>query len=176
MKDIKEKGYDPLVYRILCYTCSYRNKLNFTWEGIEAASKTLERLRNGYKSNINGTDILNNEDLQELERLEEEFHKAINDDMNMPLAMSFVWEVIKFNKKSPEVAKILLKFDSVLGIEIDKEDTVINIPVEVLNLAKDRQQARKQKDWTESDRLRDEIKKLGFEIKDSKEGFELTKI
>ena len=176
LKDIKEKGYDPLVYRILCYTCSYRNKLNFTWEGIEAASKTLERLRNGYKSNINGTDILNNEDLQELERLEEEFHKAINDDMNMPLAMSFVWEVIKFNKKSPEVAKILLKFDSVLGIEIDKEDTVINIPVEVLNLAKDRQQARKQKDWTESDRLRDEIKKLGFEIKDSKEGFELTKI
>ena len=90
--------------------------------------------------------------------------------------MSFVWEVIKFNKKSPEVAKILLKFDSVLGIEIDKENTVINIPVEVLNLAKDRQQARKQKDWTESDRLRDEIKKLGFEIKDSKEGFELTKI
>ena len=176
LKDIKEKGYDPLVYRILCYTCSYRNKLNFTWEGIEAASKTLERLRNGYKCNINGTDILNNEDLQELERLEEEFHKAINDDMNMPLAMSFVWEVIKFNKKSPEVAKILLKFDSVLGIEIDKEDTVINIPVEVLNLAKDRQQARKQKDWTESDRLRDEIKKLGFEIKDSKEGFELTKI
>lgn len=176
LKDIKEKGYDPLVYRILCYTCSYRNKLNFTWEGIEAASKTLERLRNGYKSNINGTDILNNEDLQELERLEEEFHKAINDDMNMPLAMSFVWEVIKFNKKSPEVAKILLKFDSVLGIEIDKENTVINIPVEVLNLAKDRQQARKQKDWTESDRLRDEIKKLGFEIKDSKEGFELTKI
>ena len=176
LKDIKEKGYDPLVYRILCYTCSYRNKLNFTWEGIEAASKTLERLRNGYKCNINGTDILNNEDLQELERLEEEFHKAINDDMNMPLAMSFVWKVIKFNKKSPEVAKILLKFDSVLGIEIDKEDTVINIPVEVLNLAKDRQQARKQKDWTESDRLRDEIKKLGFEIKDSKEGFELTKI
>ena len=176
LKDIKEKGYDPLVYRILCYTCSYRNKLNFTWEGIEAASKTLERLRNGYKCNINGTDILNNEDLQELERLEEEFHKAINEDMNMPLAMSFVWEVIKFNKKSPEVAKILLKFDSVLGIEIDKENTVINIPVEVLNLAKDRQQARKQKDWTESDRLRDEIKKLGFEIKDSKEGFELTKI
>ena len=84
--------------------------------------------------------------------------------------------MIKFNKKSPEVAKILLKFDSVLGIEIDKENTVINIPVEVLNLAKDRQQARKQKDWTESDRLRDEIKKLGFEIKDSKEGFELTKI
>ena len=176
LKDIKEKGYDPLVYRILCYTCSYRNKLNFTWEGIEAASKTLERLRNGYKCNINGTDILNNEDLQELERVEEEFHQAINDDMNMPLAMSFVWEVIKFNKKSPEVAKILLKFDSVLGIEIDKENTVINIPVEVLNLAKDRQQARKQKDWTESDRLRDEIKKLGFEIKDSKEGFELTKI
>ena len=176
LKDIKEKGYDPLVYKLLCYTSSYRNKLNFTWEGIEASSKSLERLRNGYQVNKNGTDTLNEEDKKELDRLENEFHKAINDDMNMPLAMSFVWEVIKYSKKSPEIAELLLKFDTVLGIEINKEETnkEIEIPEEVLKLVEARKQARQEKNWAESDRLRDLIKEKGYEVKDTKEGMELN--
>ena len=178
LKDIKEKGYDPLVYKLLCYTSSYRNKLNFTWEGIEASSKSLERLRNGYQANKNGTDTLNEEDKKDLERLENEFHKAINDDMNMPLAMSFVWEVIKYNKKSPEIAELLKKFDTVLGIKIDKEETnkEIEIPEEVLKLVEERKQARQEKNWAESDRLRDLIKEKGYEVKDTKDGMEIIKI
>ena len=176
LKDIKEKGYDPLVYRLLCYTSSYRNKLNFTWEGIEASSKSIERLRNGYQVNKNGTDTLNEEDKKELERLENEFHKAINDDMNMPLAMSFVWEVIKYPKKSPKIAELLLKFDTVLGIKIDKEENneEIEIPEDVLQLVEERKQARQEKNWAESDRLRDLIKEKGYEVKDTKDGMILN--
>ena len=178
LKDIKEKGYDPLVYKLLCYTSSYRNKLNFTWEGIEASSKSLERLRNGYQVNKNGTDTLNEEDKKELDRLENEFHKAINDDMNMPLAMSFVWEVIKYSKKSPEIAKLLLKFDTVLGIKINKEETNkdIEIPEDVLKLVEERKQARQEKNWAESDRLRDVIKEKGYEVKDTKDGMEIREL
>lgn len=174
LKDIEEKGYDPLVYRLLCYTCSYRNKLNFTWEGIESTSKSLARLRNGYQQNKAGKDALNEEDRKELDRLETEFHKAINDDMNMPLAMSYVWEVIKYNKKSPEIANLLLKFDTVLGIKIDKEEkNEIKIPEEVLELVEKRKKARQEKNWTESDRLRDEIQNLGYSVKDTKDGYNL---
>ncbi len=178
LKDIKEKGYDPLVYKLLCYTSSYRNKLNFTWEGIEASSKSLERLRNGYQANKNGTDTLNEEDKKELDRLENEFHKAINDDMNMPLAMSFVWEVIRYPKKSPKIAELLLKFDTVLGIKIDKveKNKEIEIPEEILKLVEERKQARQEKNWTESDRLRDLIKEKGYEVKDTKDGMEIIKI
>ena len=178
LKDIKEKGYDPLVYKLLCYTSSYRNKLNFTWEGIEASSKSLERLRNGYQVNKNGTDILNEEDKKELDRLENEFHKAINDDMNMPLAMSFVWEVIKYPKKSSEIAELLLKFDTVLGIQIDKEESnkEIEIPEDVLKLLEERKQARQEKNWAESDRLRDLIKEKGYEVKDTKDGMEICEL
>ncbi len=176
LKDIEEKGYDPLVYRLLCYTCSYRNKLNFTWEGIEATSKSLARLRNGYQQNKVGEDTLNEEDRKELDRLETEFHKAINDDMNMPLAMSYVWEIIKYDKKSPEIANLLLKFDTVLGIKIDKEEkNEIKIPKEVLNLVEKRKKARQEKNWTESDRLRDEIQNLGYSVKDTKDGMEISK-
>ncbi len=178
LKDIKEKGYDPLVYKLLCYTSSYRNKLNFTWEGIEASSKSLERLRNGYQANKNGNDSLNEEDKKELQRLENEFHKAINDDMNMPLAMSFVWEVLKYPKKCPEIADLLLKFDTVLGIKIDKEQTdeKLEIPEEVLNLIEARKQARQEKNWAESDRLRELMKEKGYEIKDTKDGMEIRAI
>ncbi len=178
LKDIEEKGYDPLVYRLLCYTCSYRNKLNFTWEGIESTSKSLARLRNGYQQNKIGKDTLNEEDRKELDRLETEFHKAINDDMNMPLAMSYVWEVIKYDKKSPEIANLLLKFDTVLGIKIDKKEEKNNdlkIPEEVLELVEERKKARQEKNWTESDRLRDEIQNLGYSVKDTKDGVEILK-
>ena len=176
LKDIEEKGYDPLVYRLLCYTCSYRNKLNFTWEGIESTSKSLARLRNGYQQKKAGKDALNEEDRKELDRLETEFHKAINDDMNMPLAMSYVWEVIKYNKKSPEIANLLLKFDTVLGIKIDKEEkNEIKIPEEVLELVEKRKKARQEKNWTKSDRLRDEIQNLGYSVKDTKDGVDILK-
>ena len=177
LKDIEEKGYDPLVYRLLCYTCSYRNKLNFTWEGIESTSKSLARLRNGYQQNKTGKDTLNEEDRKELDRLETEFHKAINDDMNMPLAMSYVWEVIKYDKKSPEIANLLLKFDTVLGIRIDKEEEKndLKIPEEVLKLVEERKKARQEKNWTESDRLRDEIQNLGYSVKDTKDGVDILK-
>ena len=178
LKDIKEKGYDPLVYKLLCYTCSYRNKLNFTWEGIEATAKSLERLRNGYQAHKNGKDILDETDKEELARLENEFHKAINDDMNMPLAMSFVWEVVKYPKKSTEIAELLVKFDTVLGIKIDKVEInkEIEIPKEVLKLVEERKQARQEKNWAESDRLRDLIKEKGYEVKDTKDGMEIRKL
>ena len=174
LKDIKEKGYDPLVYKLLCYTCSYRNKLNFTWEGIEAASKSLERLRNGYQLNKNGKDKLTDEDKKEIERIEKCFHEAINDDMNMPLAMSYVWELIKYNKKSPEIAELLIKIDSVLGIKIDKEEK-LEIPQDVLELIEKRTQARKERNWEESDKLRDKIFEKGYIVKDSKDSVEITK-
>ncbi len=114
IKDIKEKGYDPLVYKLFCYSSHYRNKINFTWEGIEATKKSLERLKSSYKIHKEGKDELTEKDKQELKNLEEKFHLAINDDMNMPQALSYVWETAKYEKKSPEIAKLLKKFDQIL--------------------------------------------------------------
>ena len=178
LKDIKKRGSDPLVYKLLCYSCSYRNKLNFTWEAIEATSKSLERLRNGYQNHLNGNDKLSEEDREILNKIEEKFHTAINDDMNMPLAMSYVWEAVRYEKKNKEIANLLLKFDTVLGIKIDKKETNegIEISEEVMELVKERKKARQEKNWTESDRLRDLIKEKGYEVKDTKNGMEIRRI
>ena len=176
VKDFIEKGYDPIAYKLFSYSCHYRNKLNFTWEGLEAASKSLERLRNSYQLNLNGTDKLTIEDKEKLKQIEEGFHKAINDDLNMPLAMSFVWEAAKFEKKNPEIAEILTKFDNILGIKINEENSgKQDIPKEILDLVDKRRIARENKDWDKSDELRDLINQKGYDIKDTKQGTEIKK-
>lgn len=175
LKDIKERGYEPLVYRLFSYSCHYRNKLNFTWDGIEAASKSLERLRTGYQAHVEGTENLNEEDKQKITEIEENFHKAINDDLNMPLAMSYVWETVRYEKKSQELAQLLKKFDTVLGLKIDQkaQEDLQELPEEVKKLIEQRKQARANKDWAKSDEIRDFLQEKGYEVKDTKDGMEV---
>ena len=169
IKDFIDRGYDPLVYRLFSYSCHYRNKLNFTWDAIEATSKSLERLKNGYKLHLQGTDTVENNIVNEFE---ERFHKAINDDLNMPLAMGVVWEVVRYERKSLKLAQLLKRFDTVLGLKIDEDiqKRENDIPQEILELVEKRKQARKNKDWKESDRLRDEIQAKGYQINDMPTG------
>ena len=173
LEDIIKRGYNPLVYRLFSYSCHYRNKLNFTWEGIDAASKSLERLKEGYKKHLTGEDNINKEIVDEFEK---RFHEAINDDLNMPLAMGVVWEVIRYEKKSKQLADLLLKFDTVLGLKIDEENQKEEIPEEITNLLEQRQKAREDKNWAESDKLRDLIKEKGYLVKDGKDGATVEKI
>lgn len=174
IKDFIKRGYDPLVYRLFSYSCHYKNKLNFTWDGIEAASKSLERLKNGYQSHLAGKDEVEDKVVEELE---EKFHQAINDDLNMPAAMGVVWEVVRQESKSPKLAELLLKFDAILGLKI--QETIHRqqeeIPQEIIALVEQRKQARMNKDWAKSDELRDFIQSKGYEIKDTKEGTEIKK-
>ena len=175
IRDLIEKGYDPIVYKLFSYSCHYRNKLNFTWEGIEATSKSLERLKSGYRNHLEGNDEVSDEIIAEYE---EKFHKAINDDLNMPAAMGVVWEVVRNEKKSPKLANLLLKFDTVLGLKINEETTKEQkmIPEEILKLVQERKIARENKDWAKSDELRNLIRSKGYEIKDTKEGTQIDKI
>ena len=171
LQDIVDKGYDPLVYKLFCYSTQYRKKLNFTWEGMDSAKISLDRLRDSYQKHLNGNTTIKADDLK---KYEENFNKAINDDLNMPMAMSVVWEVARIQDKSKQVAELLKKFDKVLGIEIDKAKEE-EIPEEILKLLELRKEAREKKNWEESDRLREEIKEQGYIVKDSKDGQSVEK-
>ena len=173
LSELKEKGYSPEVYRMFNFNSSYRIPINFTWEGMESSLKALIKLKEGYQNHLKGNDEISEEVILDYE---ERFHQAINDDLNMPMAMSVVWEVIKNPKKSKKLAKLLLKFDTVLGLKIEEplQDAKKQIPEEIIDLAEKRQKARENKDWAESDRLRDEIISKGFSIKDTKNGYEIT--
>lgn len=168
LEDLKEKGYEPLTYRMFNFTSNYRNKINFTWEAMDAAKTALNRLREGYLKHAEGTATI---DKKELEELENRFHEAINDDLNMPVAMSVVWDIIKNPNKSKDFQKLLLKFDEVLGLDLKNYQKVENdIPEEDKKLVEERNEARKNKNWVESDRIRDILMSKGYTVKDGKEG------
>ena len=172
LKDLKEKGYSPLDYRMFNFSSHYRNKINFTFEAMDAAKSALKRLKEGYRNHVQGNEIIEENILQDYEN---RFLQAINDDLNMPVAMSIVWEVIKNPNKSKQLAELLKKFDIVLGLKIDEEEKKIDLPEEILDLIEQRKQARENKDWAKSDELRDLISSKGYTVKDSKEGMTVEK-
>ena len=168
IKDLEEKGYEPLVYRMFNFTSNYRAQINFTFEAMDAAKVALNRLREGYLKHAEGTDEVDDSIIKEYE---ERFLEAINDDLNMTVAMSVVWDVIKNPIKSKELQKLLLKFDEVLGLDLKNYQKQENIlPEEIENLVQERNEARKNKNWAESDRIRDLLIEKGYIVKDSKEG------
>ena len=128
-------------------------------------------VREGYQKHLNGNSDISDEIIADMEN---RFHQAINDDMNMPLALSVVWEAVKYPEKSPKIAQLLKKFDTVLGIKIDEVQET-KIPQEILDLVEERKQARSDKNWSESDRLRDLIAEKGYIVKDTKDGTEVLK-
>lgn len=168
INDLIEKGYEPLVYRMFNFTSNYRAQINFTFEAMDAAKVALNRLREGYLKHSEGTDDVSDELIKEYE---DKFLEAINDDLNMPVAMSVVWDVIKNPAKSKKLQNLLLKFDEVLGLDLknyQKEENVL--PEEIAELVKERNEARSNKNWAESDRIRDILIEKGYTVKDSKEG------
>ena len=168
LEDLKEKGYEPLTYRMFNFTSNYRNKINFTWEAMDAAKTALSRLREGYLKHSEGTEKVSEEELSELEN---RFHEAINDDLNMPMAMSIVWDIIRKPNKSKDYQNLLLKFDEVLGLDLKNYQKEENeIPEDIQELVNQRNQARSNKNWAESDRIRDILITKGYTVKDSKEG------
>ena len=173
--DLINKGYDPLAYKVLCFSSHYRNKLNFTWDALGSSQKTLDKLREGYAKHNEGNEAVSEETVNEYRN---KFLTALNDDLNMPIAMSVVWEVVKNPAKSKELANLLLEFDKVLAINIDKqvENTEIELPEEIKNLVEQRKTARENKDWALSDKIRDELKEKGYIVKDTKNGMEIEKI
>ena len=173
LKDLKDRGYSPLEYRMFNFSSIYRKKINFTFEAMDSAKIALKRLKDGYQRHLNGKDKVKTE---VIEKFKEDFLNAINDDLNMPQAMSVVWNAIKYEKKSKEIADMLLDFDRVLGLEIGKLEQGEELPKEILELVEKRKKAREEKDWKLSDNLRDEIIKLGYNIKDTKDGMEISKI
>jgi cysteinyl-tRNA synthetase len=175
VQDIIDKGYEALAYKMMCFTSHYRNKLNFTWEALESSQNSLNRLREGYKKHNEGNAEIEDNVIEEYKT---KFQEAINDDLNMPVAMSVIWDIVKNPNKSKKLANLLLEFDEVLGVDIQKEveEKTLEIPEEIKELIEKRKQARENKDWALSDQIRDELKEKGYAVKDTKEGMAIERL
>ena len=171
---LREKGYAPVVFRYFCLNVQYRQKINFTWDAMDAAKTAYNKLCAQLVAHKNSPART---DKAVLDDFEKKFEDAINDDLNVPLAIGVLWTMLKL-PKSVDVYNLALKFDRVFALDFDKvkeEKVEIEVPAEVVALAEQRLAARKEKNWAESDRLRNEIAERGFAIKDTATGYEITK-
>lgn len=172
ISDIIKKGYNPLAFRYLSLTAHYRSRLNFTWNSLEAAAAALNNLYRevtGYAT----------ADVPKVgcAEYEQRFLEAVNDDMNMPTALSIVQELV--GSSYPPSAKLqsLYKFDQILGLDFEKvAKEARQVPLEVGKLVSEREEARKQNDFTKADKIRNEIKQKGYEVVDTEQGPKLKKI
>ncbi len=163
---LAEKGFSPLAYRYFVLGAHYRSKLNFTWESIGAAQNALNNLYNTVRTwkKSGGVD----------KNYKQRFEKALNDDLNIALALAVVWDLVKSDARGK--AATLLEFDKVLGLDLKKYiGKKIKIPEKIKKLAAEREKARKEKDFKKADALRKEIEKNGFLVEDMASGPSIRK-
>ncbi len=167
--DIKEKGFNPMALRYFFLQAHYRSKQNFTWDGLEASSTAYKKLKAA-------TLVLPHNGLIN-EEYKKRFLEATNDDINTSAALAVVWELLKDSTVTDADKKAtILDFDQVLGLKLGEAEDAIEIPAEVNALLIERKTARDNKDFKKSDELRDQIKALGFEVKDGADGQTVSKL
>lgn len=168
LPEIEKLGFNPLIYRYLCLNTHYQKPLEFSIETLKNSENAYRRLKNIIKESDENGKI--NKDYIE------KFRKATNDNLNTPKALAVLWELVRDEKvSSSNKKKTIEEMDKVLGLELLKEET-IKIPKDIKNLIEERQKARDKRDWAKSDKLRDEIMKKGWNVKDTKEGYEVEKV
>ncbi len=173
---LKDKGYEPLAYRYLCLGAHYRTQLEFSYESMDSATKSLKNLRAqacGYLKEA-GEKIA---ETQNSRTWKDKFTAAMQDDLNAPKALAVTWEALKSDLTAAEKVDFLRFADSILAIDVFKApiEEKVDVPAEVVALLEQRQAARVAKDWAKSDALRNAIASAGYIVKDTPQGQQVTK-
>ena len=176
LRDLKNRGFDPLSFRYLILSTHYRKKLNFKWESLESAERALNNLRKVFQS----ADEPNKKfaaDRKLKETYQKKFSAAISHDLNMPKALSVLWDLLR-NKKLSSRAKreLTLELDKVLGLNLGKLKKIKRVlPKTVTDLVKQREILRVNKQFIQGDALRKKVEALGYRVEDTKSGPKVSK-
>jgi cysteinyl-tRNA synthetase len=180
-RDLNEQGYSPLAIRYLLLSVPYRKQLNFTFEGLQGAESTVERLRN-FRRLIRDAKTADGSETQTRDLIQNavaDFEAAMDDDFNTAAALAAIHDLvreintilaadrIKANDKAA-VLGALEKFDSVLGIFGPEEDEMLDADIEAL--IAERQEARHDRNFARSDEIRDQLAEKGIILEDTKDG------
>ena len=182
--DIKNSPYGPLALRLLFLQTHYRQIMNFTWESLSASNNAYNKLVNHIcefkqkvdESKNSGQVNLKKEYGQEAQTCRQKFIDAISDDLQAPKAVGVLWEIIKSNLPPDEKLRLIFEIDEVLGLNLkNAKFFAVEIPEEIKKLAEEREKARLAQDFQKSDELRKKIADMGYGIKDTDEGYKISK-
>ena len=166
LRTVLEHDISPLAFRYWVLGTHYRSKANFTWEGLNGAQTALRKLNEHVGEEVGTVD----------KSYQARFVFFVVNDLDIPQALALAWALAKDAAISPaDKTATLLDFDRVFGLALAPRKTE-TIPAEIEALANTRETARTNKDWAESDRLRDEIKSLGYDVSDTPSGSKILKL
>ena len=167
LSDLAEKGISPLAFRYWLLTASYRTQVNFTWEAVRGAAKAYERLRNHITT------------LQFVKAAPIHtpwWRDIVNNDLDTPRMLAELWEALDDKSMGQEERVGMIQdMDKILGLKLcayTPEEVVVTPTLQ--KLLDERETARAAKNFSESDRLREAIKQLGFTVHDTAQGQNLT--
>ncbi len=180
-RDLRDQGYSALAIRYLLLSVPTRKQLNFTFEGLQGAEATVERLRNfrGLVRDAKVTDGSDEKTAAAIARSLADFEAAMDDDFNTASALASIHDLVReINtvistdslKGDDRVAVLdaIDKFDSVFGIFGSEEDELLDADIEAL--IEERQCARRDRDFARSDEIRDQLAEQGIILEDTKNG------
>ena len=186
LRDLLEKGWSGREIRYVLVNAHYRQGLNFAFTALEDARKSLERIDrcvDALAAAANGAAAGETPDWAA--KCLDDFAAAVNDDLNTPKAFAALFELVRHANaqlqgglppaQAASVLDVFKRMDSVLGVIFFGKAAKAEVPAEIQALLDQRAEARKAKNWAESDRLRDEIAAAGWLVKDSKDGQSVTK-
>src|SRR5467141_1204058 len=184
LPDLLEKGYTGREIRYALMRVHYRAPLNFTWEVMEESRQSLARIDEWLQRL---REVAEKENVQRstlnAQRPTQKFEEALDDDLNISAALGFLFETIRETNRATDENELdaasagawldwWKRINTVLDLEMEAE---IVVPPEVAQLAKEREKARREKNWKRSDELREQISALGWEVRDTKDGQKLTR-
>ncbi|MBN2440854.1 MAG: cysteine--tRNA ligase [Spirochaetales bacterium] len=177
LNGLKEQGYHPLDYRYFCLLGHYRSQLQFSLEGLDSAQNARKNLGLRIAQLMKqAKDTGDSGNPEEVEYYTSFISHAL-DDLNMPQCLSDLWNLMKSTNISPGLKlKTIRLMDKILGLDLDKVTIDTAIDDEIKDLIDKREQARKNKDYALSDKIRDELKQKGIVIEDTPEGVQWRKI
>src|SRR3989338_6233335 len=173
LEDIIKRGFDPIALRYLFFTVHYRSKLNFTWKSLVAAGNALENLRQEVsawdKFAIGRSDSESLQTRTSCAEFEADFKEAINNDFDLPKALSVMWKMVKSDYPISAKHQSILVMDKVLGLGLAGRQKA-ELPIGAKELIEKREEFRRAEKFDESDKIRRRLLKMGVEVDDTPDG------
>ncbi len=176
---LEEKGYDPVAYRFFCLQSHYRKSLVFTYENLDNAAGAYNKLTAKIAALLKAEQ--GEIEQEKYDGLMNGFRAALDNDLNTSLAITAVYDVLKADATAATKLALLREFDKVLSLNLieaaqkTENEPKDDIPDEVKELAAQRSEARKAKNFALADELRDKIAALGYIIEETRQGTNIRK-
>lgn len=165
---LESKGYNPLAYRLMCLQSHYRKQLLFSYESLDNTVVAYNKLKNKIKSLKNNLEGNIEEAKEKYETL---FKQALENDLNTSDALTILYDVLKSNLNNKTKLFLVEEFDKVLSLDLLKEDKIDEeLEKYILEKIEERNVAKKNKDYSKADNIREELESRGILISDTREG------